>query len=171
MKFELLPEETSKRKFSYVLLVLGAILVIFALVNGVSDNTPMILMSILGVLVFSIAFVHHWREIRKFQIMLFVSLISIIFFILMHNVFYGLAAKSEDIFILYSILDFLSVLFFLIVVYICPIGITIGLIGLAIIFVKKLIKRKSKDNNIEETNKDIDSEYILDESDMGMKKE
>ena len=143
MKIKLFPESKDDRRRSLTFMAIGLIFIIVSSVIGLSDNLPMIFICGTGIILAGLAFVHHWNEIRKFQIFIIASFLGLAFFILMHNVFYGLAEYSKEIVLLPDILNFLSVIFFILAVLICPAGIVIGIIGLIYLYAKRKFSVKS----------------------------
>jgi len=129
----------SRREVTFILITLGIIFLITAFVIGIEDNFPGILFLYLGIIALIIAFIHHWREKRKFKFLLIYSLIGIPVFIVMHNLLDGIVKLVEDSIIVTNILGFLSGLTFLLALIICPVGLLIGGIGLGLV-------RKNKSN-------------------------
>jgi hypothetical protein len=121
------------------MVALGIIFLIVPFLIGIDDNFPGILLLFLGIIILIIAFVHHWRERKKFKFLLIFSLHGIPVFVVMHNLLDGLNKITENSTILSNILDFLSGLSFLLALIICPMGLLIGANGLGLV-------RKNKSN-------------------------
>ncbi len=58
--------------------------------------------------------------------------------ILLHNFLYGLAEITKYSFRLHSLMETLHVTFFLIAIFICPIGFLVGILGSVVFFCKKI---------------------------------
>jgi hypothetical protein len=63
--------------------------------------------------------------------------------VILHNFFYALGILTENILILYYLMEALHVVFFIIGTILCPIGFIVGAVGSTILFVKHK-KRKKK---------------------------
>ena len=82
--------------------------------------------------------------IKKLLMLAGISIISFFVFTILHNLFYGLAIITDNIFLIKKLMEILHVGFFLISIFICPLGLLVGVIGSIILFVKnKLRKNKS----------------------------
>jgi nitrogen fixation/metabolism regulation signal transduction histidine kinase len=105
-----------------------------ALFIGVADNPPGIVLLYVASAAFILTFVHTWRDSKRFVILLIASLVGLIVFAVLHNVFYGLADATADNGLLHHLMTALSVLFFLLAILVCPPGILIGGIGTALLY-------------------------------------
>lgn len=127
----------SKREVMFILLAISIISLITAFIIGVADNLPGILLLFLGIIVLIIAFVHHWREKRKFKFLFIFSLLGIPIFIVLHNLLYGLSKMSVDSTILFNLLGILSGISFIMALIICPVGLLIGALGFGLVKYRK----------------------------------
>jgi len=128
------------RKVSFGFVVLCCVLLLAAFIVGISDNPPGLALCYLATVCLILAFVHIWRKIKYFLILLGGSVISFAVFAVLHNVFYALAEISSDIVVLSRSLEFLHAAFFLVAIFVCPAGLLIGAIGsvvMAVIYFKK----------------------------------
>jgi len=116
--------------------VISVVLIFFALIIGIDDNPPGILSIYVGFILLIMAFIHYWRESKKFLSLLVTSIFGAIIFGVLHNLFDGLQKMMGDINILSQILVFLSVTTFLIALIVCPPGILIGLVGGIVLYFK-----------------------------------
>jgi len=57
--------------------------------------------------------------------------------VLLHNFFYGLGIIAANITVLKYLMEGLHVAFFIIAIFVCPIGFIIGAVGSIIIFIRK----------------------------------
>jgi hypothetical protein len=122
------------RKATIALLAIGATLVIVALIVGIADNLPGILLLYLGVAAFILAFAHGWHRARSFQILLLVSVIGVPVFAVLHNVMYALANMMGGVVLLRQVFQFLHASCFLLALIVCPPGILIGAVGSLVVF-------------------------------------
>jgi len=128
------------REITYSLLVVSAISLIAAFIIGINDNLPGILLLYIGVIILILAFVHHWREKKKFIILLTASVIGIPVFAVLHNVFYGLGKMFTDSLVFQNIFEVLHVISFFLAIIICPAGLLSGALGLGFV---KIIRGQS----------------------------
>jgi len=134
--------DKSKRKITFVLLLIGCFSLILAFIIGISDNPPGILLCFVGITSLMLMFSHHWREIKKFTILLIFSIAGFPVSVVLHNLLYGLGKMFAENPILSQIFESLHVLFFLIAILICPPGILIGALGSLILHIRG---KKSKE--------------------------
>ncbi|MCF7808081.1 MAG: hypothetical protein K9M49_09855 [Candidatus Marinimicrobia bacterium] len=110
-----------------------------AILIGIADNPPGIVLSYTGVCFITVAFVHHWREASAYGTLLAISVVSFPVFVLLHNIFKILIEKTGGVPVLDQLLFGFSVIFFLAAVFISPAGIVIGAIfGLYYLICNKL---------------------------------
>jgi hypothetical protein len=117
------------RRLTLALLVVGCVFLAAALVIGIGDNPPGLVLVYLAVSAWILAFAHRWRRVKSFLILLAASLVGFPLSVVLHNVFYALAEVASSIVGLSQALGFLEVVFFLIAVLVCPPGILIGAVG------------------------------------------
>jgi hypothetical protein len=99
------------------LLLTGCLLVTIAVIIGIADNLPGILLCYAGIISAVFAFIHHWKKSKGFVIMLVASIAGFVLFAVLHNV---LEAKG---------LEIIGAGFFLIAIFVCPVTFLIGLVG------------------------------------------
>lgn len=85
------------------------------------------------------------NKLKKFLILTGASTIGFFFFIILHNAFYALNTMTREVFILNYIIEDLHIIFFLIAIFVCPIGFLVGVIS-SIVILKK--EQKSSTNNV-----------------------
>jgi len=132
------------RKTTVILFSVSIVFIFFALIIGIDDNPPGILLIYLGSFALILTFIHHWRESKKFLILFVLSIFGAIIFGILHNLFDGLQIMTGEIIVLSQILVFLSVTSFLIALIVCPSGMLIGAFGSIAFYFKN---RKSRRNN------------------------
>jgi hypothetical protein len=117
------------RRVTVGLVVLCCVSLIAAFIVGISDNPPGLALCYLATVSLILAFVHTWRKVKYFLILLGASVIGFAVFVVLHNLLYALAEISSDIVVLKHSLEFLSAASFLTAIFVCPVGLLIGLIG------------------------------------------
>jgi len=83
--------------------------------------------------------------LKKFLLLTGASSAGFFVFVLLHNFFYGLGVITSNITILKYLMEILHIAFFVIAVFICPIGFLVGVIGSLVLFTKK--SKNKKQNN------------------------
>ena len=76
-------------------------------------------------------------KLKKILILTGASAAGFFVFAILHNIFYGLEQITGHIAILSYLMKVFEVIFFLIAIFVCPIGFLIGIIGAMIMFNKK----------------------------------
>ncbi|MDY6875894.1 MAG: hypothetical protein SWK90_06805 [Chloroflexota bacterium] len=117
------------RKVTLVLVTLCCVSLIVAFLIGISDNPPGLVLCYIAVTALILAFVHTWRQVKRFLILLGASLIGFPLFVILHNLFYALGQVAADVIVLGTLLEFLHVVFFLVAIMVCPPGVLIGAVG------------------------------------------
>ena len=74
----------SNRNKTFILMAICGLLTIAAVVVGIDDNLPGILLAFLAATAFVLAFVHPWRTARKFMFLLLASILGIVLFIILN---------------------------------------------------------------------------------------
>jgi len=125
------------RKTTLVLLLTGVTLISLALIMGIADNLPGIMLLYSGCISLITLFTRQWRTIKNFFLLFVFSIIGLIGFSILHNVLYALKILAGDINLLSDNFEILSVTTFLIAVLLCPPGILVGGAGSLIYYFKK----------------------------------
>ena len=76
-------------------------------------------------------------KLKKLLILTGASTAGLFVFALLHNIFYALGQVTSHITILSYLMKAFEVIFFLIAIFVCPIGFLVGVIGTIIMFNKK----------------------------------
>jgi hypothetical protein len=118
-----------KRKRLFILAGIFCALVISAVIVGVSDNIPGIILSYLAAIVLVVASTHSWRKTKSFLILLVASVIAFFVFVLLHNAFYALTILTNHIAALSHLMEAFHVVFFIIAVFLCPAIFLVGAVG------------------------------------------
>ncbi len=74
------------RKIMLILLAISGLLAIAAVVVGIDDNLPGILLAFLAATAFVVAFVHPWRTTREFMFLLLAAILGSVLFIILNIV-------------------------------------------------------------------------------------
>ncbi len=112
-----------------VLIVLAALALGTALLMGVSDNIPALVLVYLACGLLIVAFVCTWREPQPFLKMLIASLVSVPVFAVLHNLAYAVAQSTAETPLISGFFDFLGAISFVIAVVIAPTAVVISAIG------------------------------------------
>ncbi len=137
LNFLKFPKDNKERKVSIIFLIVGIILLSTSLIIGIPQNTIGSTVFFLSVVSFMLVYIHAWKKTSKFQILTIASFISLIFFIMAHNIFAGTAEVSASIPLLQKFIEGLDILFFYIAIFICPAGILLGFAGIIVFFLRK----------------------------------
>jgi hypothetical protein len=108
-----------------------------ALLVGISDNPPGILLAFVAATALVLAFVHPWRSAKQFGFLLFASALGFVILAILHNVFEAAASEVVRAGVLQIILQVFGVAAFLIAVLICPPAILVGAVGWLVMFLRK----------------------------------
>ena len=126
------------RKITFILAVLVVVLIIGAIIVGVNDNVPGIILGYIAATLLFIALTYTWREMKKFLILTGASLVGFFVFVFLHNAFYGLGIITSDISIVSHFMEVSHVAFFCLAIFICPPSFVVGAVGSIVFAVRKL---------------------------------
>ena len=129
---------TRSRKITFILAGLAVALIVGALVIGISDNVPGLVLCFIAAILIFVACIHTWRYMKKFLILTGASLAGFFLFVFLHNVFYGLGIITSDIPILSHFMEFSHVAFFCLAIFVCPPGFVVGAVGSIVLGIRKL---------------------------------
>ena len=118
-----------KRKELLILAGIFCALVISAVVVGVSDNIPGIVLCYLASVVLAVAPTRTWRRTKRFLILAAAAVIGFGVFVVLHNAFYALAILTNHIAALSHLMEVFHVVFFIIAVFLCPATFLVGAVG------------------------------------------
>ena len=124
------------RKVTLVLVTICCVSLIVAFLIGISDNLPGLVLCYVAVTALILAFVHTWRRVKRFLILLGASLIGFPLVVILHNLFYALGQVAADVIVLGTLLEFLHAVFFLVAILVCPPGVLIGAVGSVVTYCK-----------------------------------
>jgi uncharacterized membrane protein (UPF0136 family) len=118
-----------KRKEVFILAGIFCALVISAIVVGVSDNIPGIVLCYAATVVLVVASTRTWRKTKRFLILVLTSVIGFFIFVFLHNAFYALTILTTHIAALSHLMEAFHVIFFIIAVFLCPTTFLVGVVG------------------------------------------
>ncbi len=99
---------------------------------------PFIIFCLLGiVLIFLTLKQKVGGALKRFLIITGSSATGFFVSVFLHNIFYGLSIITSQISILNFLMEILDIAFFIIAIFVCPLGFVIGLIGTIVVFIKK----------------------------------
>ena len=75
--------------------------------------------------------------LKRFLILTGSSATGFFVFVFLHNFFYGLGIIVNQIPVLSLMMEVLHAAFFIIAIFVCPLGFVIGVIGTTVVFIKK----------------------------------
>ena len=119
----------NSRRLTLLLCVICVGSLIAAFIVGISGNISGLALCYIAAISFILAFVHTWRKVKNFLILLGASFIGFFLFVVLHNLFYALGEMASGIVVLGPVLGFFEVVFFLLAILVCPPGFLIGAVG------------------------------------------
>jgi hypothetical protein len=130
------------KKKTYVFITLSIISIAAALIIGIDDNPPGIILCFIGGLFLILAFTYNWNKVKPYLILAIASLLGFIISVLLHNF---LSVTGEGTF-----LEIIGAFFFLTVIFLCPAGAFIGIVGSLIQAYKKMKKSNTLNDQLGE---------------------
>ena len=120
-----------------ILLVVCGLSATVAVVAGIDDNLPGVLLALLAAIAFVLAFAHPWRTARKFMFLLLASVLGFVLFVIMNIITDSIAqnpATSDALknLIQSPVTDALN----LIIAMICAAAFIVGAIGSVAMFIR-----------------------------------
>jgi len=134
--------DESRRKATLFWFVICCGSLIAAFIVGISDNLLGIGLCYIAAISIILAFVHTWRKVKLFLLLLGASLVGFGVFVVLHNLFYGLGQMAANIIVLKQFLEFSHAIFFIISIFVCPAGFLIGVVGSVVTTIMYLKKRR-----------------------------
>ena len=125
------------RKMTLILLAMCGLLVIAAVVVGIDENLPGILLAFLAATAFVLAFVHPWRTARKFMFLLLASILGIVLFIILNIILDTVAQNPANTGTLQDLLQSPVIdAFIIIIAMICFAAFFVGAVGSVAMFIR-----------------------------------
>ena len=127
---------THNRKMTLILLAMCVLLVIAAVVVGINDNLPGILLAFLAATAFVLAFVHPWRAAKKYLSLLLASVLGLVLFIIL-NIILDTAAQASNTGALQDVLQSPVVnAFSIIIAMVCSAAFIVGAVSSVAMFIR-----------------------------------
>jgi len=99
---------------------------------------PIILFSLLGLVLVVLTVKEKIKgKLRKFLILTGASAAGFFVFVFLHNLFYGLEVVTSRIISLSYLMEILHMIFFIVAIFICPVGFLVGVVGSFVQLIKK----------------------------------
>jgi hypothetical protein len=125
------------RMITWFLILLGALAISIVLAIGTGDiGLPGMFTMYAGATLLVAAFFHIWKKWRYFLVLFLISLVAVPFFILLHNVFYGLSELYPEVWFT-GIFKSLEGFTFVLAVMVFPPAVIVGLVGAVIAFIRE----------------------------------
>ena len=125
------------RKTTLILLAICGLLAIAAVLVGIDDNPPGVLLAFLSATAFVLAFVHPWRTAKKFMFLLLASVLGFVLYIIL-NIILDTAAQNpatagafQDL-LQSPVVDALSI----IIAMLCAAAFIVGAVGSVAMFIR-----------------------------------
>jgi len=119
------------RARSVVLVGICLVAAVAALVVGVSDNLPGILLAFAAGAALVLAFVHPWRTQKHFLFLAGGSLFGLVVFAILYGLLEAAARMMAGLSLVHLLLEGLAAAAFLVAFLLCPPAIVVGLVGAA----------------------------------------
>ena len=125
------------RKTTLILLAICGLLAIAAVLVGIDDNPPGVLLAFLAAIAFVIAFVHPWRTAKKFMFLLLASVLGFALYIVLNIVLDTAAQNPATVGALQALLQSPVVdAFSIIIAMICSAAFIVGAVGSVAMFIR-----------------------------------
>lgn len=125
------------RRITLLLSTAAAGLVLAALLVGVSDNPPGIVLVALASVALVAAAVHPWRTPGPFVFLLVASIIGFVVLVVLHNLLDGVAGLMSDGNVLRLLAQGIGVTAFLLAIFVLPAAVLVGAGGAIIMFFRE----------------------------------
>ena len=127
----------SNRIKALILLAICGLLAIAAVVVGIDDNPPGILLAFLAAITFVLAFAHSWRTARKFMFLLLASVLGFVLFVILNIIFDSVAQNPATSGALQDLIQSPAInALNLIIAMICPAAFIVGAVGSVAMFIR-----------------------------------
>ena len=126
------------RNKTLTLLALCGVLAIAAVVVGVDDNPPGILLAFLSAIAFVLAFVHPWRTARKFVFLLLASVVGFVLFAILNIILDTISQNPATSSVLQDLMESpVTNAVNIIIIMLCPAAFMVGAIGSVTMFLRE----------------------------------
>ena len=125
------------RRTTLILLAICGLLAIAAVLVGIDDNPPGVLLAFLAATAFVLAFVHPWRTAKKFMFLLLASVLGFVLYIILNIVLDTVAQNPATTGALQALLqspvvDAVSI----IIAMLCAAAFMVGAVGSVVMFIR-----------------------------------
>jgi hypothetical protein len=124
------------RRITLLLTMTAGILVLAALLVGVSDNPPGIVLVLLAAMALVAAAVHPWRAPKPFVVLLVTSILGFVVLVVLHNLLDGVAGLMSDGNVLRFLVQGVGVAAFLLAILVLPAAVLVGAGGAIVMFLR-----------------------------------
>ena len=123
------PDPQRNRRATLVYAAVCVLSFIAALLVGVSDNPPGILLLYISSFALILAAVHRWNSMKKFLLLAAIAAVGFVVFVVLHNFAHAGADMAADIVALKMLLEGVSVVSFFLALLVCPPAFLVGMAG------------------------------------------
>lgn len=125
------------RKMTLILLTICGLLAIAAVVEGIEDNLPGILLAFLAATAFVLAFVHPLRTAKKFMLLILTSVLGFVLYTILNIILDTAAHDPATSSALQNLMQSAAVnAFSIIIIMICAAAFIVGAIGSVVTFIR-----------------------------------
>ena len=123
------PTRLRIRKTTFGFLGAAVVLAAAGLIVGISDNPPGIILLYLSSLALVLAVTHGWKDPRRFGVLFLSCVVGFVVLVVIHNFSEVGADRISHMPVLAVALSAVSVISFLLALFVCPWGCVVGAIG------------------------------------------
>jgi uncharacterized membrane protein (UPF0136 family) len=125
------------RKLELILLAICGLLAIAAVVVGINDNPPGILLAFLAAAAFVLAFVHPWRTAKKFVFLILASVLGFVLFVILNIILDTATQNPTTTGVLQNLLQSPVIdAFSIIIAMLCTAAFIVGVVGSITMFIR-----------------------------------
>ena len=121
-------EFIKEHRKSFILIAFGILALIAALIVGISDNPPGIILLFISSILLVLAFTYNLKTTKSYLILLASSIIGFVLFAVLHNILEHFVDGTPW--------GFVAAFFFLVALFICPAGTLVGIVGTIVNLIK-----------------------------------
>ena len=134
--------DKQQKAVSISLIIFGIVLILTALIIGVSDNLPGIIVLFLGMISLALSATHVWKGHKIYLKLLLYSVTGFLISVLLHNLLYAFAEFNKDLTWAHYLINLASAFFFVLAVLVFPATTLVGMVGMIVSYLRN--KRNSK---------------------------
>lgn len=137
----------SSRWITMLLCLICCSSLIAAFIVGISNNRLPLALCYIAAIAIILAFVHCWRKLKYFLILISVSMLGFVVFVVLHNAVYALGQMAANLIILSRLLEFIHAVFFIIAILVCPAGFLTGVVGSIVATITYFKKKRAQNKD------------------------